>query len=280
MIKTTILLSALTGLFLLVGNMAGGQQGMLFGFLMAAIMNFGSYFFSDRIVLAQYGAKEADKTKYGDLYASVRRLSQRASLPMPKVYVLDMPTPNAFATGRDASHAVVAVSTSLMQTLSQEELDGVLAHELGHIKNGDMLVSTIAATIAGAISYLANMAMYFGPGMRSRDDDRGGNPLGLLFVAIVTPIAATLLHLAISRSREFMADEFAGRLTRRPLALANALRKISGYAQRYPMQADPGHSASAHLFIINPFDTSLLSKLFSTHPPLSERIRNLENIQI
>ncbi|MFO0703203.1 MAG: zinc metalloprotease HtpX [Patescibacteria group bacterium] len=275
-IQTTLLLGALTGLFLFVGNMIGGQQGMLVGFIFAAIMNFGTYFFSDKLVLAQYGAKEADRARYSHLYSLIENLARQANLPMPKVYVIDMPTPNAFATGRDANHAVVAVSPSIMQALTDEELTAVLAHELGHVKNGDMLVSTIAATIAGAISYLANMAMYFGPSMRSRDDDRGGNPLGLLFMVIVTPIAATLLHLAISRSREFLADEYSGHLTRRPLALANALRKISGYAQRYPMEADPGHNASAHLFIINPFDASLFAKLFSTHPPLHERIAKLE----
>lgn len=255
----------------------GGQEGMLIGLSIAAVMNFTSYFFSDKIVLAQYGAKEADQARFGELYAIVRRLSQRASIPMPKVYVLNMPTPNAFATGRDANHAVVAVSPSLISSLSPEELEGVLAHELGHIKNGDMLVSTIAATLAGAVSYLANMVMYLGP-MRSRDDDRGTNPLGLLIMVIVTPIAATLLHLAISRSREFLADEFAGNLTKRPLALANALRKISGYAARYPLASDPGHSSSAHLFIINPFDASLFAKLFSTHPPLHERIAKLEQM--
>ncbi len=275
--KTSLLLGLLTGLFVLIGYTLSGQQGMLLGLAVATVMNFGSYFFSDKIVLAQYGAKEADKSRFADLYATMRRLTQRASLPMPKVYVIDMPTPNAFATGRDANHAVVAVSTSLIQTLSQEELEGVLAHELGHIKSGDILIATIAATLAGAISYLANVIMYFGPS-RSRDDERGSSPLGMIAMAIFTPIAALLIQMAISRSREFAADEYAGMLTRHPLSLASALRKISGYATRYPLASDPGHTASAHLFIINPFDTSLFTKLFSTHPPLHERIQKLENM--
>lgn len=278
-LKTTALLGFLTGLFLLVGNMLGGQQGMIMGLMFAAVMNFGTYFFSDKIVLAQYGAKEADRNTFGDLYALVRRLATRAELPMPRLFVLDMPTPNAFATGRNAAHAVVAVSPALMKALSTEELEGVLAHELGHIKNGDMFISTLAATLAGAISYLANIALYWGP-LRSRDDDRGSSPISMLLIALVTPIAATLLHLAISRTREFAADEYAGRLTHRPRALAAALQKIAGVTEQYPLTTDAGHRASAHLFIINPFNPSFLSRLFSTHPPVQERVARLTTLKI
>lgn len=277
-LRTTLLLASITGLFLLIGNTIGGTEGMIMALFIATIMNFGAYFFSDRIVLAQYGAKEAEKSQYNiDLYSVVKRLSLNAHIPMPKVYVLDMPTPNAFATGRNPKNAVVAVSKSLMQALTQDELEGVIAHELGHIKNGDMLISTIAATLAGAISYLANIAMY---SSRFRDrDDRRSSPFATIFLIILSPIIATILHMAISRSREFLADEYSAKLTKSPRSLISALQKIAGYAVRYPMQGNEISQTSASLFIINPFDHSMLMKLFSTHPPLSDRIARLDKIR-
>ena len=279
--KTVILLSLLTALFMGVGNQIGGQQGMVMGLLMAGVSNFFSYFFSDRMVLAQYGAKEVTRSQQPHLYSIVERLARAGNMPMPKVYMIDMAAPNAFATGRSPSHAAIAVSPSIMQLMTTEELEGVIAHELGHVKNYDILISSMAATIAGALSYLAHMAYYIGPSSRSRDEgDRGGNPLSLLFLVIVTPLIGTLLHLAVSRQREYGADEYSAHLTRNPRALASALAKLGGVAAHNPATPEPGQESTAHLFIINPFDTSFIQSLFSTHPPLAERISRLKALKV
>lgn len=279
--KTFLLLSLLTALFMFVGNQIGGQQGMLIGLLMAGVGNFFSYFFSDRMVLAQYHARQVTASEQPHLYALVERLARQGDMPMPKVYLIEMDAPNAFATGRDPSHAAIAVSPSIMRLMSTEELEGVLAHELGHVKNYDILISSMAATIAGALSYLAHMAYYMGPSSRSRDDgDRGGNPLSLLFLVIVTPLIGTLLHLAVSRQREYGADEYSAHLTRNPRALASALAKLGGAVAYNPATPEPGQESSAHLFIINPFDASFIQSLFSTHPPLAERIARLKALKI
>ncbi len=273
-LKTTILLALLTGMFLLVGYWLGGQQGALTALILAVIMNVGSYWFSDRIVLAMYGARELPPSQEPWLHAIVRELAQHDSLPMPRIYVLDLPVPNAFATGRNEHHAVVAVTRGLLQALDDREIRAVLAHELSHVKNRDMLVSTIAATLAGALSYLAQMA-YF-TGMRNQNDRSGGNAIEGLLLLILSPLIATLLHLAVSRSREYLADECGARLIRDPLALADALRKISSASRTHPLLAGPRYEASAHLFIVNPFKPSFFLSLFSTHPPIEERIARLE----
>jgi heat shock protein HtpX len=278
-LKTTFLLGALTALFILVGQVVGGKNGMFMGLIIASVTNFIAYFFSDKIVLAQYGAKNADGLiEYADIKRTLETLAKRARMPTPRLYVLDMPTPNAFATGRGGGNSVVAVSHGLIKTLEPDEIAGVIAHELGHIKNGDMLTSTIASVIAGAVSYLANFAFYMTPRSSDRDERSSVNPIVLLAVVIFTPITATLIHLAISRTREFVADHFAGKLTHKPLALASALSKISTYATRYPLHSTNVSETSAHLFIINPFGSSLLTKLFSTHPPVQERIDRLKQM--
>lgn len=279
--KTIILLSLLTALFMGVGNQIGGQQGMLIGLLIAGVSNFFSYFFSDRMVLAQYNAKEVTRAQQPHLYGMVERLAREGDVPMPRVYLIDMAAPNAFATGRSPSHAAIAVSPSIMQLMTTEELEGVIAHELGHVKNYDILISSMAATIAGALSYLAHMAYYIGPSSRGRDEgERGGNPLSLLFLVIVTPLIGTLLHLAISRQREYGADEYSAHLTRNPRALASALAKLGGAVAYNPLSPEPGQESTAHLFIINPFDASFIQSLFSTHPPLAERISRLKALKI
>lgn len=279
--KTVLLLSLLTGLFMIVGNQMGGQQGMLIGLLMAGVSNFFSYFFSDRMVLAQYGAKEVTASQQPHLFAMVERLARQGDMPMPKVYLIDMEAPNAFATGRSPSHAAIAVSPSIMKLMTNEELEGVIAHELGHVKNYDILISSMAATIAGALSYLAHMAYYINPGSRSRDEEgRGSSPISLLFMVIVTPLIGTLLHLAVSRQREYGADEYGAQLTRNPRALASALTKLGGVVAHNPATPEPGQESTAHLFIINPFDTSFIQSLFSTHPPLAERISRLKALKV
>jgi len=266
---------------MVVGNQIGGQQGMLIGLLMAGVSNFFSYFFSDRMVLAQYGAKEVTASQQPHLFAIVDRLARSGDMPMPKVYMIDMQAPNAFATGRDPAHAAIAVSPSIMKLMTTDELEAVIAHELGHVKNYDILISSMAATIAGALSYLAHIAYYIGPSSRGSDDrGRGGSPLSLLFLVIVTPLIGTLLHLAVSRQREYGADEYSAHLTRNPRALASALAKLGGVAAQYPATPEPGQESTAHLFIINPFDTSFIQSLFSTHPPLAERIARLKEIVI
>ncbi len=273
-VKTTFLLAALTVLFVLVGKAIGGQSGMLFAFGLAVVMNVGSYWFSDKIVLRMYGAREVTEADAPQLHAMVRRLSLAAGTPMPKVYIMAQESPNAFATGRDPQHAAVAVTEGILRILSPEELEGVLAHEMAHVKNRDILIQTVAATLAGAIMMLANMAKFaaiFGGG-RSDDREGGGGAFGLLAMAIVAPLGAMLVQMAISRSREYLADETGARFCGRPEALAGALGKISGWAQRLPMHASP---ATAHMFILSPLTGGGLMSLFSTHPPVEERIARL-----
>jgi heat shock protein HtpX len=276
--KTTVLLALLTALFVLAGGAIGGQQGMITAFIFACVMNFFSYMFCHKIVLALYRAKPLSEQQAPKLYEMVRDLTMKAGMPMPQIYLIPQDAPNAFATGRNPKHAVVAVTQGIMNLLDKEELRGVIGHELSHIQNRDILVSTIAATIAGAISMLANMArwgMMFGGG---RSDDNRNNPLGLIFsiaVLILLPIAAVLIQLAISRTREYGADTSGAKLTGNPMSLANALRKLETYSTRRPMQANP---ATAHMFIVNPLSGKNLMKLFSTHPPLEDRIERLEKM--
>jgi heat shock protein HtpX len=276
-LKTTLLLSLLTVLMVIMGSAIGGRSGMVFAFVMALGMNFFSYWFSDKIVLRMYGAQEVGEHDYPDFYGMVRRLAQQAGLPMPKVYIIPEESPNAFATGRNPRHAAVAATQGILRILTPEELEGVMAHELAHVQNRDILVSTIAATFAGAISMLGNMLQWgamFGAG-RSDDEDGGaGGLIGSLVMAIVAPIAAMLIQMAVSRSREYLADEAGARICGRPRALANALRKLHSASQMIPMQE--ARPASAHLFIVNPLTGGGLASLFSTHPPMEERIARLE----
>jgi heat shock protein HtpX len=277
-LKTTALLGLLTGLIVLVGGYFGGAQGMWVAFLFAFLMNFGAYWFSDKIVLAMYRAKPATEAEAPGLHRIVRGLAQRAHMPMPRIYIIPTDTPNAFATGRNPEHAAVAATEGILRICNEEELEGVLSHELAHVRNRDTLISTVAATLAGVIVMLARMAMwmpFFGGGGRD-DEDRGGGALGFLFLAILAPIAATLIQLAISRSREFQADETGAQLTHKPLALASALQKLEAAAHRLPMEANP---ATSHLFIVNPLSGQALFKLFSTHPPIEERIARLRALR-
>lgn len=267
----------LTLMLVFIGGLIGGKSGMTMALLVAFGMNFITYWFSDKIVLKMYGAQQVNETDAPDLHAMVRRLAQRAGLPMPKVYIMDQEQPNAFATGRNPEHGAVAVTTGIMRILSREELEGVLAHELAHIKHRDILVGTVAATIAGAISYLAQMAqwsMIFGG--RSSEEDRGGNPVAALVMMIVGPIAAMLVQMAISRSREYGADAGGAEIAGNPLHLAGALRKLQMASQKIPMDANP---ATSHMFIVNPLSGGGLLKLFSTHPPMEERIARLEEMR-
>jgi heat shock protein HtpX len=275
--KTGILLGVLTAMFVLVGGALGGRQGMAFAFVMAVGMNLLSYWFSDKIVLAMYRAKPITEAEAPRLYAVVRRLATRAQIPMPPVYLIPSESPNAFATGRSPEHAAVAVTEGIMRILDEDELEGVLAHELSHVRNRDVLVSTIAATLAGAITYLAHMAQWaliFG-GRRS-DDEEGGNPLVALLLIILAPVAALLVQLAVSRAREYQADATGARLAGRSAGLVSALRKLEVAARAVPMEANP---ATAHLFIVNPLSGQVLMRLFSTHPPIEERIARLNAIR-
>lgn len=275
--KTTFLMVALTLLLLGVGQLIGGRTGLIFAFVLAAAMNMGSYWFSDKIVLAMYRARGVTPAEAPGLYKAVSNLTQKAGLPMPKLYIIPNSTPNAFATGRSPEHAAVAVTEGILKILDLNELEGVLAHELAHVGNRDILISSIVATMAGAIMMLSSMtkwAMMFG-GFGGRDNERGGNPLVLLIVAILAPIAATIIQLAISRSREYQADETGARLSHNPLGLANALRKLEKGASYLPMEANP---STAHLFIVNPLRGRGLMSLFSTHPPVDERVRRLEEL--
>lgn len=276
--KTMLLMVTLTLMLVMVGAFIGGRTGMTMALVMAFGMNFIAYWFSDKIVLRMYGAREVTESEAPDLYNIVRRLAQRAELPMPKVCIIDQDQPNAFATGRNPEHGTVAVTTGIMRILSRDELEGVIAHELAHIKHRDILVSTIAAAIAGAISYLAQMAqwaMIFGGG-RS-DDDEGSSPVATIVMMIVGPIAAMLVQMAISRSREFGADEGGARIAGNPMSLANALGKLEVAAHRVPMNANP---ATSHMFIVNPLSGGAIMKLFSTHPPMEERIARLKAMRI
>jgi heat shock protein HtpX len=277
--KTALLLAVLTMMLVLLGGALGGRQGMVVAFLFAVVMNFGSYWFSDKIVLAMYGAQPISEAQAPRLHAVVRGLSLKAQIPMPRVYVIPADTPNAFATGRNPEHAAVAVTEGIMRILDDEELEGVLAHELSHVKNRDVLISTIAATLAGAITMLAHMAQWaamFGGG-RSDDEERGGNPIALILMAVLAPIAALLVQLAVSRAREYQADATGARLAGQPWGLASALEKLQAAQQVAPLAANP---ATAHLFIVNPLSGQSLMNLFSTHPPLEERIARLRAMAV
>ncbi|PLX88443.1 MAG: protease HtpX [Desulfuromonas sp.] len=274
-IKTTFLLTCLTLLLVAMGSAIGGQSGMVIAFVLAGGMNFFSYWYSDKIVLKMYKAQPVNEAQSPAFYGMVKRLAQRAEMPMPKVYIIPSESPNAFATGRNPQNAAVAATEGIMRMLSEEELEGVMAHELAHVANRDTLISTIAATFAGAIAMLGNMlqwAAIFGGG--NSDEEEGGGMLSGLALAFIAPMAAMLIQMAVSRSREYLADASGAKICGNPLALANALRKLQMGAQMTPMQeATP---ATSHLFIVNPLSGSSMLKLFSTHPPMEERIARLE----
>jgi heat shock protein HtpX len=270
-LKTALLLGVLSGLLLLIGDSLGGQNGLVMAFGLAVVMNFASYWFSDKIVLMMYRAQPVGPEH--PLYRITERLAGRAGLPMPKVYVIPDPSPNAFATGRNPSHAAVAATEGILRVLSEHEMEGVLAHELSHVKHRDILISSVAATMGAAIMMLARMAQFaaiFGGG--GRDDDDRGNPLGLLLTVILAPLAAMLIQAAISRSREFAADAGAARLAGTPYGLVDALKKIDAVSKRVPLDANP---ATAHMFIVKPFSVSGMLSIFSTHPPTEERVKAL-----
>jgi heat shock protein HtpX len=276
-LKTTLLLGLLTGLVLWIGEHFGGPQGLLVAFVVTAAMNIGSYWFSDRIVLGMYGAREIGQEDAPDLHSLVRELATAAGLPMPRLYLIPSESPNAFATGRSPDHAAVAVTEGILRLLSRDELRGVLAHELSHVKNRDTLISAVAATLAGAVMMLARLAQWaaiFG-GVRRDERDEGGGALGFLVMIIVAPLAAWLIQMAISRSREYQADATGAQVSHAPQSLAAALEKIAYASGRVPLAASP---ATAHLFIVNPLSGSRLANLFSTHPPIEERIRRLRSM--
>ena len=272
--RTAILLAALTALFMGIGYLIGGQGGMLLALVVAAAMNLFAYWNSDKMVLSMYGAREVDERSAPELYALVRQLASAAGLPMPRVYVMENPQPNAFATGRNPQHAAVAVTTGLLNTVSQEELAGVIAHELGHIKNRDTLLMTITATIAGAISMLANFGLYFG---RGNNNGQMGI-VGSLMLVILGPLAAALVQMAISRNREYEADREGAEISRRLLSLASALQKIAGAAKHIPNMPAERNPASAHLFIVNPLSGARMDNLFSTHPNVENRVARLQEM--
>lgn len=267
--KTAFLLTALTLLLMGIGRAFGGQTGMIWALIIATGTNFIAYFFSDKIALATYRAQPVTREQLPRVYSVVERITQKIGLPMPKIYVIPTESPNAFATGRNPAHASVAVTHGILGLLNDEELEGVLAHELGHVNNRDILISSIAATIAGAITYVARFGFFFG-GMGDRDDRRGG--AGSLLMLILAPIAAVLIQLAVSRSREYQADETGAHFTGNPYALASALAKLDAYSRRVPMAATP---STAHLFIIQPLLGMNFGSLFSTHPPVAKRIERL-----
>jgi heat shock protein HtpX len=275
-LRTILLMTVLTLLLVWVGGMIGGRNGALMALIIAGVMNLGSYWFSDKIVIRMYRGRQVES---GPLYDVVREICQRNAMPMPRVYMLPQSTPNAFATGRNPQHAAVAATEGILQILSREELMGVMAHEMSHVKHRDILIGSIAATIAGAISYLAHIAQWtalFG-GFGGRDD-RDGNPLGLILVMIFAPLAAMLVQMAISRSREYEADRAGAKLCGNPFYLSNALRKLDAANTRHPMRQV--NEATAHMFIVNPLRGGGLANLFSTHPPMAERIRRLESMTI
>lgn len=278
-LKTFFLLTGLTLLFIWVGGLLGGQEGMVFAFFFACVMNFTSYWFSDKIVLAMSGARPITESQAPELYSIVRNLCRRADLPLPKIYSIATDAPNAFATGRNPQHAVVAVTEGILQILDSDELAGVLAHELAHVKHRDILISSIAATLAGAISLLANTARWgMMLGGRHRDDNRQGNPLALLIALVLVPIAAMLIQLAVSRSREFHADEEGANIEGHPEHLASALQKLESTRKAIPFpEANP---STAHLFIVNPLSGAFLTSLFSTHPATQERVARLLKLSL
>jgi heat shock protein HtpX len=276
--KTAILLSALTALILIIGEIFGGRNGLVIAFIFALIMNGGSYWFSDKIVLSLYKAQELPYEAAPELHGMVERLAQQAGIPTPRIFLIPSQNPNAFATGRNAEHAVVAVTEGIVRLLNQDELEGVLSHELSHIKNRDILIGSISATLAGVVMMLASMARWaalFG-GFGRDDDDGAGGIIGLIAMSILAPIAAMLIQFAISRSREYLADETGAKIAKNPLGLARALEKLTAASKRIPMHAGAATAqATSHLFIVNPFSGKSLTSLFSTHPSAEDRIRRL-----
>ncbi len=276
MLRTTLLLSALTGLIMALGQFLGGSHGLVIAFVFAVIMNFGSYWFSDKIVLAMYSARQVNEAEAPLLYRIVHNLALRAGMPMPRLYMIPSDAANAFATGRNPQHAAVAVTEGILRLMNERELTGVLAHELSHVANRDILISSIAATLAGVVMMVANMARWaaiFGGYNRSDDREGGGGIIGLIAMSILAPIAAMVIQMAISRTREYAADASGARVSGDPLSLASALRKLSLASERIPLDASP---QTSHLFIVNPLSGRSLMQLFSTHPPLEERIARLE----
>lgn len=275
--KTAVLMTLMMLLFLFVGNLLGGEQGLIIAFAISLALNFGSYWFSDKIVLKMYRAKEVSEKEFPQLHAIVEDLSQKALIPKPKVYVTENPTPNAFATGRNPENGAVAVTTGIMQLLNKDELEGVIAHELAHIKNRDILISTIAATLVGTITFIARMAGWaaiFGGGSRDRDN---GSAISDLALMIMAPLVAILIQMAISRSREYMADAGGAAISGKPMGLANALNKLAKGNELIPMKN--AGTSSAHMFIVNPLSGKSFMKMFSTHPPMEERIARLKEIE-
>jgi len=273
-IKLVLLLSSLAGILMIIGYFVAGKIGVVIAFVLSMVLNFGSYWYSDQLVLKMSGAQEVTEASAPQLYATVRTLAEKANLPMPRVYIMQQDSPNAFATGRNPEHAAVAVTTGIMKILNKDELSGVIAHELSHIQNRDTLIGTVAATMAGAVVMVATVARWgavFGMG------EDGGRTLGLIATAIVAPIAATLIQMAISRSREYLADERGARMSGKPQALAGALAKLGRGVQAKPMDANP---STAHLFIVNPFSGSTVMNLFSTHPPIEKRIERLMKMKL
>ncbi|CDY76628.1 Peptidase M48, Ste24p precursor [Caballeronia glathei] len=271
-VKTAMLMAAITALFVVIGGMIGGSKGMMLALLIALGMNFFSYWFSDKMVLRMYNAQEVDETSAPQFYRMVRDLAARAQLPMPRVYLINEDAPNAFATGRNPEHAAVAATTGILRVLSERELRGVMAHELAHVKHRDILISTVSATMAGAISAIANFAMFFG----GRDDEgRPSNPIASIAVAILAPIAGALIQMAISRAREFEADRGGAQISGDPQALASALEKIHAYASGVPFPTAEAHPATAQMMIMNPLSGGTIANLFSTHPATEERVARL-----
>jgi len=276
--KTFFLMVVLTVIFVAIGSMIGGSSGAYIAFSIAVVMNFVSYWFSDRIVLAMYRAKQVSENEAPQLYATIASLAQKASIPMPKVYIIENDSPNAFATGRDPSHGVVAVTTGITRILSRNELEGVLAHEISHIKHRDILIQSVAATLAGAITMIANIARFaaFFGGSHSDDDEGGGNIFSVIIFSMIAAFAAMLIQLAISRSREYLADDGGARLSGNPLFLSGALKKLHAGVAHTPM--NDANPSTAPLFIVNPFSAKGILSLFSTHPPIEERIKRLEDM--
>ena len=273
--KTALLLGLLTGIILGIGQLFGGSQGLVIAFVFAVLINFGSYWFSDKIVLAMYNAREVSADDAPELYRTVQNLTLRAQLPMPRLYVIPSESPNAFATGRDPQHAAVAVTEGILRIMNREELEGVIAHELSHVKNRDILIGTIAATLAGVVMMLANMARWaaiFGVGRSDRDEEGGGGILGMILMSVLAPIAAMMIQMAISRSREFLADATGAKIAGNPLGLASALAKLARASEMVPLEARP---ETAHMFIVSPLTGGSFLSLFSTHPPVEERIARL-----
>jgi heat shock protein HtpX len=279
-VKTVILLGALSAILLVGGEAIAGQQGLYWGLGLAVVMNFTSYFFSDKIALAMYSAQPVSETENPEIYRRiapiVRNLAQRMGLPMPKLYVIAEESPNAFATGRDPKHASVAYTAGILRLMDDRELEGVTAHELGHVLHRDILISSVAATIAAAITMLARMAFWFGLGGRDERDNRGGGAIGAIFMMILAPIAAMLIQMAVSRTGEYSADEASAKYTGTPYELVSALRKLETYSKQIPMDASP---ATAHMFIIKPFTGDVFMKMFSTHPSTADRIARLESMR-